>query len=211
MRSNSSVGFIDAGYARAAFAQMVGCKADEIDIDYGELVGWFMVSARRAGSPLLRSYWYDGAYTSSHPAHSTQSAEFDRISSTPGIQLRLGHLEKRKAPWKPALRKAIRECGWNLADLEEKFSFKDSYEQKGVDTLIVLDMVRLAQLGVYGTAILLAGDRDLAEAIRTAQDSGAYVIVAHPRGVGISKEIARLSDETVVLSQQLVSRMAKPK
>ena len=46
-------------------------------------------------------------------------------------------------------------------------------EQKGVDSLMVLDLVRLAQLRAFDTALVVAGDRDLAEALRVVADDHA--------------------------------------
>jgi hypothetical protein len=51
---------------------------------------------------------------------------------------------------------------------EEYFEFRPLQSQKGVDTLLVLDLVRLAQNGACHTALLFTGDRDIAEAVRTA-------------------------------------------
>ncbi|MGH8906868.1 MAG: NYN domain-containing protein [Egibacteraceae bacterium] len=65
----------------------------------------------------------------------------------------------------------LRRACWS-AVLARVLTFYPGRQQKGVDTLVTLDLVRLAQRNAYDTAILIAGDRDLAEAIRTAQDSG---------------------------------------
>jgi len=66
--------------------------------------------------------------------------------------------------------------------------------QKGVDTRLTLDLVRLAQRRVYDTALLLAGDRDLAEPVRVAQDEGALVTLAAPLRAGIANELRQLVD-----------------
>ncbi|MEU0165504.1 NYN domain-containing protein [Streptomyces iakyrus] len=208
MKSALSVGLVDAGFLKAACANTLQVKPSDVRIDYSELLVWFRQVASRINAPFLRSYWYDGAYDSSHPAHPAQRSEFNRVADTPGFQLRLGHLEKRKAPWQGSLRRAVKECGWDIEELKSRFEMRDTYEQKGVDTLIVLDLVRMAQSETCSHVILMSGDRDLAEAVRTAQDAGTFVIVAHPKSTGISKEIARLSDETIKLSDDLVRRIA---
>ena len=69
-----------------------------------------------------------------------------------------------------------------------------SDSRKGVDTLIALDMVRLASRSVCETMILVAGDRDLAEVVRTVQDYGIRVIVASPNRTSVAQELAQLAD-----------------
>ena len=58
-------------------------------------------------------------------------------------------------------------------------------------------MVRLASRSVYNTAVLIAGDRDLAEAIRTAQDYGARVIIATPNRQNVAQEVTQLADDII--------------
>ena len=80
-----------------------------------------------------------------------------------------------------------------LAAFDNRWTFHPKRQQKGVDTLIVLDLVRLAGRGAIDAAILISGDRDLAEAVRAAQDFGLAVSVANP-GRGLSPDVAKLAD-----------------
>lgn len=48
-----------------------------------------------------------------------------------------------------------------VTDFAKHWTFYPECEQKGVDTLIALDLVRLAGRSVCSTALLTAGDRDL--------------------------------------------------
>ena len=79
------------------------------------------------------------------------------------------------------MRKVARELDLDPKEFISRLDIKKAYEQKGVDTLLVLDMVRLAQHGTYDYAILVAGDRDLEQAIRTAQDLDALYSSPPPR------------------------------
>ena len=76
-----------------------------------------------------------------------------------------------------ALRKTALGVGVEPDKLVEEFNknwtFYPERHQKGVDTLITLDMIRLASRSAFDVAVLIAGDRDLAEAIRTVQDYGS--------------------------------------
>ncbi|MBS1879840.1 MAG: NYN domain-containing protein [Actinobacteria bacterium] len=83
----------------------------------------------------------------------------------------------------------------------EHLQFKPKLEQKGVDTRITLDIVRLAQRRVYTAAILVAGDRDLAEPVRVARDEGCPVFLAVPEGGGLAPELRQLVDEVVHISK----------
>jgi len=89
----------------------------------------------------------------------------------------------------------------------QHFQFRPQLSQKGVDTLIVLDLVRLGQQGTYDTAILVAGDRDLAEAVRTAQDAGRRVVLAHPAGAGVAQELRQLTDHVLEIGIPRLTRM----
>lgn len=88
--------------------------------------------------------------------------------------------------------------------------------QKGVDTLITLDLVRLAQRGAFRTAVLVAGDQDLAEPVRTAQDAGCRVLIATVGSqASLAKELAQLADEIIEippdnLKQMITVRRALP-
>lgn len=55
-----------------------------------------------------------------------------------------------------------------------------------------------------------AGDQDLAEAIRTAQDFGSAVIIAAPMGTHISHELLHLSDEMLWLTPTILKPMLLP-
>ena len=57
------------------------------------------------------------------------------------------------------------------------------------------------------TALLIAGDRDLAEAVRTAQDFGVRVVIAVPPGQGLADELRRLADEVVAIEEPVLRGM----
>jgi uncharacterized LabA/DUF88 family protein len=107
---------------------------------------------------------------------------------------------------------AIKECGIALTEFEKHFRFQPILQQKGVDTRLVLDLVRLAQRGAYDVAVLVAGDRDLAEAVRAVQDEGRIVVLAHPgseKGSGVATELRHLADEIISISDADLRKMLK--
>ena len=66
--------------------------------------------------------------------------------------------------------------------------------------MIALDMVRLASRSVCETMVLVAGDRDLAEVVRSVQDFGIRVLVASPSQASIAQELAQLADGLIDMS-----------
>ena len=68
-------------------------------------------------------------------------------------------------------------------------------------------MVRLAGRSGYSTAVLVAGDRDLAEAVRAAQDFGAQVLVATPNRASVARELAQLADDVIHIPETVVRQM----
>lgn len=92
-------------------------------------------------------------------------------------------------------------------EFEKHWKFQPDRKQKGVDTLISLDMVRLAGRSAFSTAVLIAGDRDLAEVVRTTQDFGVRTIVATPNRWSLSTELAQLADEVIEIEDGDLKKM----
>ena len=80
-----------------------------------------------------------------------------------------------------------------------------------MDTLIALDMVRLAGRSVCETMVLVAGDRDFAEVLRASQDFGPRVLVATPKRTSVSREVAQLADDVIDISDEEIRRMLTPR
>jgi uncharacterized LabA/DUF88 family protein len=68
-------------------------------------------------------------------------------------------------------------------------------------------MVQMAERGTYTEAVLVAGDRDLVEAVRLAQDAGARVVIATPNRMSVAQELAQVADEVVVIDQAALQSM----
>jgi uncharacterized LabA/DUF88 family protein len=201
------IGMIDAGFLRESGARALRVKLEDLAIEPGAIVDWLDRCARRLNAIHLRCYWYDAAYQTRGPNYTEQRKFFDLIEDTPGMQIRLGSLIERPQPWQSKVRQAAVDSGLEPKEFMSRLGIKKQYEQKGVDTLLVMDMVRLAQQGSYDYAVLVAGDRDLAEAIRTAQEFGRSVFVAAPHNIKVSREVACLSDEMLWLTEPILKRM----
>lgn len=64
----------------------------------------------------------------------------------------------------------------HLANVKVRLGFVNSVgEQKGVDSLIVTDMIALARNGAVSDAVLISGDEDLRVGVQQAQEFGVRV------------------------------------
>lgn len=81
--------------------------------------------------------------------------------------------------------------------------------QKGVDSLILRDLMVLAAERSIATAYLVAGDEDLREAVVYAQDRGVRVVLIGVAPVGRSNQadtLVREADEVVVLGADVLAK-----
>ena len=130
--------------------------------------------------PYLRTYWYDGG---SGGASDNPVHTALAVSRLPGVKVRLGRTV---------------DAGANRI------------VQKGVDSLIVRDLIRLSQNHAISTAYLLGGDEDLRQGMVEAQDMGVRVVL-----VGIepfeqqnqASTLIRKADDVMVLSQKDLTPM----
>ena len=199
--------FIDVGYLRAEGARALGFRSRDVRPDAARVAEWVntLSGLRIVDAKFLRTYWYDGSFDPSHREYAGQRRFFNAIAQTPGIQLRLGHIAERQNRLRNPIRSAIRNSAVALGidpdsmleEFDRNWIFYPERQQKGVDTLIALDMVRLASRSVCETMVLIAGDRDLAEVVRTVQDFGIRVLVATPNRASIAKELAQLADAII--------------
>ena len=202
------IGFIDAGYLKAGGARSLGVGSTDVTVDAAGVVSWLRGAAGFGGS-FLRAYWYEGAFDGGDARYASQRTYLDAVALTAGIQLRLGHVQERPTSWHHAVKQAAKAAGADVVEFERRFRFRPELEQKGVDTLIVLDLVRLAQRRAYAIAVLVAGDRDLAEAVRVAQDEGCRVILAHPAQAGVATELRQLADQVHAIDATALATMVR--
>jgi hypothetical protein len=94
------IGFVDAGYLKKAAARTLKVNPNQLRLVARAVVDWFnQLHTIIPGEQFLRLYWYDGQHDPRHPGYKAQRSFFDAIASTPGIQLRAGHLVERVPKW----------------------------------------------------------------------------------------------------------------
>lgn len=91
----------------------------------------------------------------------------------------------------------------NLDNVKVRLGRLTPAGQKGVDTLIVLDLTTLAREKAIDTAFLFSGDDDLREAVIVAQHSGVRVVLLGLPNIGgsrQSRDLIREADRVVDVS-----------
>ena len=171
------VGFVDAGVLRSLRKKYFRPKVRV----FWE---WFegLSDTHLSGERPLRVYWYDAIHAPTHQAYPSQRKFFDTLGEARGIQVRLGHLV-------------------DVPDVPGQM------RQKGVDTLLTLDLVRLAGRADCTTAILVLSDRDFVEAIRAAQDFGVRVLIATTNEYRIASELRQVVDGIIEIPRAVVREM----
>lgn len=142
-----------------------------------------------AGKASIDNYSFDGAiiYASYNPK-TIEGRNFNKWITTwlnrqTGIQVNCLERQPKAPPKCPSCHKIIdhcphTDCGAKIAGTIEK----------GVDTLIITDMIRFAWENAYDVAVLASSDRDLVPGVQFLNSKGLKVIQAGfpPSGVHLA-------------------------
>jgi len=118
-------------------------------------------------------YYYNAAYDqgTDSEGYAKQQRFFTSLRRTPYLNLSLGRLERRRIDYtgmRSDARKRIEEIlGMPLPE--------HTYVEKGVDTQLAVDMIRLAVADTYDIAVLISGDGDFAPAVEFVKQLGKQV------------------------------------
>jgi len=147
--------FIDGAYLE----QIVKQEFSLIQIDFAKLS-----TVMASGKEIFRTYYYNCLPYQSNPPTEEEKQRFSNkqkffihLERLPRYTVRLGRLAYR---------------GYDNRG-EKKF------EQKGIDTLLCVDMVNLAATHQISSVILLAGDSDSLPGIKIVKEHGVDVILYH--------------------------------
>ncbi len=94
-----------------------------------------------------------------------------------------------------------------LDDVKLRLGFINSHgQQKGVDSLIVTDLIGLARLKSFSDALLLSGDEDVRIGVQIAQNHGVrvHLLGIHPARGLQSQQLMHASDTTRVWGMDIV-------
>ena len=165
--------FIDGGYILNQF------KQSNIEPDWEELADYFLAPLRQSVPSIFFAVIFITAlpYVSQEPSDDEieRLKEFEvfteTVLSNDRWAMRLGKLQKRKE------------------------GNKDVFEQKRVDVLLSVDMVRHAAAGHIQHAVLIAGDSDFIPAVEAAKESGVTLSLWCGNYNTVHNDLIALADE----------------
>ena len=152
--------------------------------DWKKISPWLIAQATMTvGRPLI----YEGTHVymsySPHSKKDTPLKDFatNVLSRFPGVQVSLVERKAQSAPTCPTCHKPIAACPHCNNPITRMV-------EKGVDTAIVTDMVKLAWEGALEVAILVSSDRDFIPVVQMLATKGYKVINAHfpPTGMNLA-------------------------
>lgn len=146
--------------------------------------------ARKACAAIgVATHSFDGViiYTSFDPG-TPEGTKFKNWATTwldrqPGVTVQCRERKRRALPKCPICHRDIEFCPHN--DCKKKIV---STVEKGVDTLIATDMIRLAWEGAYDIAVIASSDSDLVPAVEFLNLKGRKVVQAGfpPSGIDLA-------------------------
>ena len=174
--------FIDGGYLEKILKNEFG----QPRIDFGKL-SQRMAEKTSAGSEIIRTYYYNcPPYQGNPPSreeserYGRKAAFFDGLRRIPRYEVRLGTLSRRGP------------------DSKGQYN----YEQKMVDVLLSIDLVRLSSKSRISNAAILAGDGDFAPAFRAAKEEAVVVTLFH--GEHRHRQLWEAADERIRIDQPFI-------
>ena len=143
--------FIDAGYFTKYWVQKI-CNIPRDQYNYRQFSIKLATNSYStlSNSRLIRTYYYDGQYPDTNQSQFQEQKKFhDWLDRAMGnFEVKCGQLVKQ-----------------NDGD----------WEQKGVDTIMAIDMISKAYRDQYDVAILVSGDADHIPAVKEVKNSGKQV------------------------------------
>ena len=219
--SQTYAGFVDIGYLHAEGAKAVRKNRGAVRPIASDIVTWFrsLTAVQLTGQSLHRVYWYDGAFDSADHRYAGQRRALNAIAQTPDLELRLGYLVERRSLLEHPITAALVSTetalglapGSLLTEFSKHWQFRPQIEQKGVDTLLALDLINFANQPASGTAVLIAGDLDLVEAVRQARSLGVKILVATPNQNTVARQLKQSVDGVLNIARNDLQRMLQPR
>lgn len=154
-------------------------RRDKTPLNWKDIGGWLAKEASLVAT--ISQYNFEGTniYTSYNPRKDPSYADWvnNWLNRQPGIQVDCLERKIKRPPDCPACYETINICPKCGASMEGS-------EEKGVDALIVTDMISLAWENSYDFAVLASSDRDLIPAVKYLSGKGKKVIHAGFRSIG---------------------------
>lgn len=175
--------FIDGGYLRSKIKEKFG--HDKIDFSG---LPWILADKAKWGTihmEFSRIYYYDAIvdYKEDKEKHEAQESYFENIRKINNYEVKLGRLIKT--------------------------SKENGYRQKGVDVLLAVDMISKAHLNHYDIALLLAGDDDYLDMVKSIKDfTGKRVYGAYFES-NASKKLIESFDKRIPITEDIINQIVQ--
>jgi uncharacterized LabA/DUF88 family protein len=176
--------FIDGGYLEKVLQEEFSSPRishERLSLELARLV--------KPDTEVLRTYYYHSPpYQGSPPTddekhrYDSKQRFFAYLQKLPRYEVRLGRLSRRKT-----------DQGYK-------------YEQKMVDALLSIDIVKLSAKGKIKYAILVAGDGDFVPAIKVAKEESVVVCLFH--GPTYHRELWEVADERRRITKSLIDSVS---
>jgi uncharacterized LabA/DUF88 family protein len=205
--------FVDANYLQRAACRALGLRPMQQRLDVERVRDWLRdgpLGSAECGE-CERVGWYDGAFDARHPRAEAQLRFLHAIGELDLVQTRLGFLSEITPDWQNDVRSGLDACGVKIERFEEHCPLGPRLRQKGVDITLAIDLVRLADRGAIGHALLLIGDSDFAPAIEVARDAGVLITILTPERFGISGKLREHADRTVEIPARDIAALLRPR
>lgn len=198
--------FIDYWNLQLTLNQMVSqrhkAQGTRVKIDWQRVGTVFAQEAHKLvnGSPL--SYEGTQIYTSFNPS-SEEGKKFKNwatnwLDRQPGINVQIRERRPKALPKCPTCHKDITHCPHTGCEKPIVATV-----EKGIDTLLVTDLVRLANSNSYDVAVLASSDADMVPAVEFVQTMGKKIVQAGfpPIGVDLATQCWASFDVMKVATQ----------
>lgn len=160
-------------------------------IDWKGIGSTFSASAAAVIGVVQNGFSYEGChiYTSFDPA-TEDGKKFKGWATTwldrqPGVNVQIRERKPKALPKCPSCHRPITHCPHDACGQPIKATV-----EKGVDTLLVTDLIRLAVSNSYDAAVIASSDADMVPAVGFVQTLGKKVVQAGfpPKGVDLATE-----------------------
>ena len=198
---------IDAEFLRQDAQAALGIERSNYNVPV--LADWIR------GSDIEHIRWYDGRYKPSDARYQAHKYWLDCLARDAGVKLRLGTLVERDSSlYERAMYRILPQVAadLNIDDgalkraMQAHWESRSYFQQKGVDALLILDMVQLAMSGNIGALCLCAGDTDFIPAIDAVQQCGVPVNLVVPRPNKLSRQMTSAADQAIAIPMDILRR-----
>ena len=161
------------------------------------------LTKRASDRKLLRVYYYNAVYDQVADAeqYAKQQKFFERLRRTPYLKVSVGRLERRRIGWGYLAPEAKETVEASLGHALPEYT----YEEKGVDVQLAVDMVEQAVANTYDVAILISGDGDFAPAVELVKKLGKHVELGRVRDWPCN-QLRDVCDIEITIDEKMLSQ-----